>query len=155
MSEPLGVRPVMSEPFHKRHRRWLIGWSIAAVFLVFVGIANIGAGDTEGTSSSNGETQADAGTSADDKYEQTWPKSYSSTTCREWNGEMTTDQRWTAAADMLTGARNKGDGGQGVPPDSLVDEFMGGITTACVVPDMSLAEVGAGLYLTERARFRP
>ncbi len=151
MREPLGTRPAISEPFHVRHRRWVIGWGIAAVFFVFVGIANIGAGDTGGTSS-NDETSADA---ADDKYEQTWPKSYSSTTCHEWNAEMTADQRWAAAADMLTGARNKGDGGQGVPPDSLVDEFMGGTTRACVVPDMSLAEVGAGLYVTERARFRP
>ncbi len=99
---------------------------------------------------SAGERQTD-----DDKYEQTWPKSYSSTTCHEWNAEMTADQRWAAAADMLTGARNKGDGGQGLPPDSMVDEFMGGVTRACVIPEMSLAEVGAGLYLTERARFRP
>jgi hypothetical protein len=46
MREPLGTRPVISEPFHVRHRRWLIGWGIAAVFFVFVGIANIGAGDS-------------------------------------------------------------------------------------------------------------
>lgn len=90
-----------------------------------------------------------------DKYEQTWTKSYSSTTCAEWNEELTDRQQWAASADMLTGARNRGDGGTGLPSDALVDEFQGGVTTACAVPSMSLAEVGAGLYLTERERFRP
>jgi hypothetical protein len=89
------------------------------------------------------------------KYDQTWPKSYGDTTCDEWSGEMTDAQQWTAAADMLTGARNKGDGGKGLPPDSLVDEFQGGVSTACVVPSMTLTDVGVGLYLTERSRFQP
>ena len=120
-------------------------WSMVVVLFLAV-VVN----PTSDTGSSNG-----IGTSDNDKYEQTWPKSYSSTTCREWDAEMTREQQWAAAADMLTGARNTGDGGEGLPPDLLVDEFMGGITTACVVPDMSPAEVGAGLYLTERARFRP
>jgi hypothetical protein len=147
VSEPLGTQPLPSEPepFHKRHRRWLVGWGMVVVLFLAV-VVN----PTNDTGSSNG-----TGTSDNDKYEQTWPESYSSTTCREWHREMTREQQWSAAADMLTGARNKGDGGEGLPPDLLVDEFMGGITTACVVPDMSLAEVGAGLYLTERARFRP
>jgi hypothetical protein len=34
---------------------------------------------------------------------------------------------------MSTGARKKGDGGEGLPPDLLVDEFIGGVSTACVV----------------------
>jgi hypothetical protein len=148
VSKPPGTQPLPSEPepFHQQHRQWLIGWAVVVVlFLAVVVNATNNPGSSDLT-----------GTSTDDKYEQTWPESYSSTTCRKWNEEMTRDQQWTAAADMLTGARNKGDGGEGgLPPDLLVDEFMGGITTACVMPDMSLAEVGAGLYLTERARFRP
>jgi hypothetical protein len=142
------MRPVLSEPpFHVRHRRWLIGWGLtAALFLAFVVNA---ANDTGGSSTGS------SGTSVDDKYDQTWSKSYSRTTCGEWNGEMTADQQWAAAADMLTSARNKGDGGQGLPPDYLVDAFVGGIDAVCVVRDMSLAEAGASLYLTERARFRP
>ena len=141
------MRPVPSEPlFHVRHRRWLIGWGLtAALFLAFVLNA---ANDTGGSSTGTG-------TSVDHKYEQTWSKSYSSTTCSEWNGEMTRRQQWVAAADMLTSARNKGDGGQGLPHDYLVDAFVAGIDTVCVVPDMSLAEAGAGLYLTERDRVRP
>ncbi|MCS5496296.1 hypothetical protein NY547_03465 [Cnuibacter physcomitrellae] len=89
------------------------------------------------------------------KYDQSWPKSYSNTTCTEWNSDMTAAQQFAAAADMLTGARNKGDGGEGLPPDSMISDFQSGVTTACVVPSMSLAEVGAGLYLTERDRYRP
>lgn len=100
-------------------------------------------------------TSAGSEESSNDRYEQTWPKQYSSTTCAEWNDSMTDEQQWAASADMLTGARNTGDGGEGLPPDSLVDEFQSDVTTACVEPTMSLAEVGAALYLTERDRFRP
>jgi hypothetical protein len=52
-------------------------------------------------------------------------------------------------------ARNKKDGGNGLPPDALVTTFQGGITTSCVVPSAKVAEIGAALYLTERAQFRP
>lgn len=109
-----------------------------------------GGGDDSGGESSAGSEPIAAG-----KYDQTWPKSYSSTTCTEWGDEMTEHEQWVAAADMLTGARNKGDGGAGVAPDYLVDTFRGGIDTACVIDTMTLDEVGAGLYLTERARFAP
>lgn len=89
------------------------------------------------------------------KYEQTWGASYSATTCADWSTQMDDHQRWAAAADMLAGARNKGDGGEGLPVDALVDEFEAGISTACVEPTMSLTDVSVGLYLTERERFRP
>lgn len=90
-----------------------------------------------------------------EKYTQTWSKSYSSTSCDEWNSEMSDGQRFAAAADMLAGARNNGDGGSGLPNDSLIGQFQGGVTTACVVPSANIAEIGAGLYLTERETFRP
>ncbi len=103
-----------------------------------------------GADDGSGEGSNDGG-----KYTQTWTKDYAATTCREWNVEVTEDQQWVAAADMLTGARNKGDGGEGLPPESLVNEFKSGITTTCVVPTMSLSETAAGPYLTGRARFQP
>lgn len=92
-----------------------------------------------------------------EKYKQTWAKSYRATTCTDWQGQMTAEQRWAAAADMLTGARSK-DGSDDLPPDELVDTFEAGVTTVCSTPSMdtlNLAEVGATLYLTERARFAP
>ena len=67
---------------------------------------------------------------------------------------MSPSQKFAASADMLAGARNKGDGGTGLPSDSLINEFTSGVSTVCIVPTMSLAEAGAGLYLTE-PRFRP
>lgn len=47
------------------------------------------------------------GATVTSKFRQTWAKSYSSTTCREWSSSMTNAQQW-AASDMLAGARNQG-----------------------------------------------
>ena len=94
-------------------------------------------------------------TATEDRYTQTWAKSYDTTTCSDWTDSMTAAQQWAAAADMLTGARNKGDKGTGLPTDSLVTTFQEGITTACVVPTAKLTDIAVGLYLTERATFRP
>jgi hypothetical protein len=96
------------------------------------------------------------GSNDSDKYTQTWPAAYSATTCAEWHDEMTAAQQWAAAADMLTAARNKGDGGTGLPPDTLVDEFRSGIGLACEAEaTATLADIATGLYLTERATFQP
>ena len=82
------------------------------------------------------------------KYNQTWTKSYGLTICKDWNDEMTTSQQWVAAADMLTGARNKRDGGNGLPPDSLITRFQGAITEACSVDEsQQLPEIAVGVYL--------
>ncbi|MBC9226904.1 MULTISPECIES: hypothetical protein [Aeromicrobium] len=104
-----------------------------------------------------GCTASSDGSSSDetDKYTQTWTKSYSETTCEDWNSAMTDAQQFAAAADMLTGARNNGDGGTGLPADSLIEQFQAGMTTACVVPTVNLAEMSAMLYLTERQTFSP
>lgn len=95
-------------------------------------------------------------TSSDEpgKYEQSWGKSYSATTCGEWLNSMSPDQRTAAAADMLTGARNKGDGGVGLPPDSLVEEFSQDVDSSCATA-ASLAEAGATAYLDGRPYYRP
>ena len=123
-------------------------WIGAGVILVlFAGCAiALGSSDDSG---------GGGGSSNPSKYTQTWPKSYAATNCSEWNSSMSSSQQFAAAADMLTGARNRGDGGVGLPPDSLIDDFRQGVTTACVIDTMSLADVGAGLYLTDRDRFRP
>lgn len=89
------------------------------------------------------------------KYVQTWPKAYSDTTCEDWVGPMTRAQNFAAAADMLTAARNKRDGGAGVPSDALISEFEDGITRACVIPTMVLTDVAVELYLTDHQRFKP
>ena len=89
------------------------------------------------------------------KYDQTWTTSYSSTTCGQWLGEMTEQQRWAAAADMLLGARSK-DGDADLPPDDLVTAFGSGIANVCEVESsVSITDVAVELYLAERSRFAP
>jgi hypothetical protein len=90
------------------------------------------------------------------RYNQTWTKSYGLTTCGDWNDEMTDSQQWVAAADMLTGTRKKWDGGEGLPPDSLITRFQGDITEACSVDDNhQLPEIAVGIYLIGRDRYSP
>ena len=99
----------------------------------------------------------DASTGTDDsasKYTQTWSKQYSDTTCSDWNDEMTEQQHFSAAADILTSARNKLDDGTGLPSDALIREFEDGITNVCVEPTMTLTDATYGLYATE-PRFHP
>jgi hypothetical protein len=91
---------------------------------------------------------------ATSKYTQTWPQIYSETTCADWLNELTAGQQFAASADMLAGARNKGDGGTGLPPDSMIDEFSSGISNVCVESTMAITDAAVGLYLTE-PRFHP
>lgn len=61
---------------------------------------------------------------------QTWGKDYSNTSCSERHQQMTSAQGFAAADDMLVGARGV-DGGEGLPPDSLIRQFEGDIGGAC------------------------
>jgi hypothetical protein len=56
---------------------------------------------------------------------------------------------------MLTAARHKGDGGTGLPPDSLIRTFEADISEGCLVPEMTIDEIGAGIYLTGRTQYSP
>ncbi|MDR6613603.1 hypothetical protein [Leifsonia sp. 1010] len=106
-----------------------------------------------GCSSSSHEALSGDETSID-KYTQTWPKQYSDTTCEDWNNQMTPAQQFAAAADILSSARDKLDGGTGVAPDDLIRQFQSGITNVCVIDSMTLTDASYGLYATE-ARFHP
>ena len=90
------------------------------------------------------------------RYNQTWTKSYGLTTCGDWNDEMTDSEQWVAAADILTGARKKWDGGEDLPADSLITQFQREITAACSVDDdHQLPEIAVGTYLMSRDRYSP
>ena len=90
------------------------------------------------------------------RYNQTWTKSYGLTTCGDWNNEMTDSEQWVAAADILTGARKKWDGGEDLPADSLITQFQREITGACSVDDdHQLPEIAVGTYLMSRDRYSP
>jgi hypothetical protein len=69
---------------------------------------------------------------------------------------MTDSQQWAAAADILTGARKKWDGGEDLPADSLITRFQRDITEACSVDDdHQLPEIAVGMYLIGRDRYSP
>jgi hypothetical protein len=90
------------------------------------------------------------------RYNQTWTKSYGLTTCGDWNDQMTDSQQWVAAADILTGARKKWDGGEDPPGDPLITRFQRDITEACSVDDdHQLPEIAVGTYLIGRDRYSP
>jgi hypothetical protein len=93
------------------------------------------------------------------KYTQTWSKSYQATTCTEWTSQMTGQQRFAAAADMLAGARNKGDRGSGLPPEALIVRFQNDVTEGCSVPataeQLTVAAAGASVYLIGHDTYRP
>lgn len=70
---------------------------------------------------------------------------------------MSDRQRWAAAADMLTGARKRdGAGDDALPDDGQVDDFVAAVSRVCgAAPSTSVAEAGAGVYVTEGSRFNP
>lgn len=124
---------------------WLI---MLGAFILIVVVVVVG-GVVHASRSHDNSTSA-----VDDKYVQTWQSDYSETTCDDWTSTMTAEQKFAAAADILASARNKIDGGSGLPSDSLIDEFRDGITNVCVLPTMTLTDATYGLYSTE-PRFHP
>lgn len=89
-----------------------------------------------------------------DKYEQTWTKSYSKTTCSDWLKTMTPAQQFAAAADILTSGRNKVDNGTGMPSDSLIEDFQAATTDYCVIPSMTLTDATYAVYMDGK-KYRP
>lgn len=94
---------------------------------------------------------------ATDKYTQTWTKSYSTTTCDDWQDSMTDAQTWAAAADILTSGRNKINGGTGLPPESLITSFRDDITEGCTadVPGLIITDVAYGVYTIGHDQYGP
>ena len=99
--------------------------------------------------------QGTAPASDADRYRQSWGKNYSDTSCSEWHQQMTSAQRFAAAADMLVGARGV-DGGEGLPPDSLISQFEGDIGEACEAGNvLPLNEVAVGIYVIGKQTYGP
>ncbi|GHA01387.1 hypothetical protein ACFOOM_12195 [Streptomyces echinoruber] len=84
-----------------------------------------------------------------DKYEQTWKRPYSNTTCGDFLSGMNGHERWVTAADMLSAAR-RSDGGSGLPADSEITRFQKDMSAACEgSADAKVTEIGAALYLMD------
>ena len=125
------------------------------IFIIVGGVMLLIAALAVYNSTTGNNTDTDTAYVADtSKYNQTWQTDYASTTCDDWLSQMTSSQRFAASADILTSARNKIDGGSGLPSDSLIDEFTDGLDNVCVIPSMTLTDASYGLYTTE-PRFSP
>ena len=82
-----------------------------------------------------------------------WTLDYVTTTCRQYNGDMTEAQRLVAADAILNGdwyadPPSATGGGEGYPnpPDSLVSQFDGAVSQACAsVPTKSLDNASNGV----------
>jgi hypothetical protein len=91
-------------------------------------------------------------TPADIRFKQTWTTSYNATTCGDWNYNMTPEQRWTMAADLLYAVR----GVTALPPDDLITEFASGISTSCTPTDvLKVNEAAAALYTLAQGVYGP
>lgn len=102
-----------------------------------------------GDSSSSSSQQ-----SSNDKYTQTWSKSYDATSCLEWGTLMSQKEKWVASADMLSSLRKVDGLANPLPLDTLVDTFSEAIDTACAVEDMKISEVAVGVYVSEELLFK-
>lgn len=89
-----------------------------------------------------------------DKYAQTWTKSYSKTTCKEWLNAMTPAQQFAVSAEILTNGRNKVDEGTGMPSDSLIRDFQTATSDYCTIPSVTLTDATYAVYMDGK-RFRP
>lgn len=122
--------------------------------LILITVVALVAGFSSLFSDSDDDTRSTPVAESVSKYTQTWGQAYSDTSCADWNDQMTSGQKFAASADILASARNKIDGGTGLPSDALIDEFSAGVTTVCIIPSMTLMDATYGLYTTE-PRFHP
>jgi hypothetical protein len=97
---------------------------------------------------------AGCGGGGEDKYEQTWDTAYSSTTCTQFAGEMTDDERFAMAADMITGAATDKNPDAGLPPDSLVKDVVSQMSTACEAEgSVVMTDIAVGLFMIDSSLY--
>jgi hypothetical protein len=75
-----------------------------------------------------------------------WPKTAGETSCREWTGEMTGEQRAALGAAMLLALREN-DGGTVRPRDDVLKAFATAVGDVCeTTPDEKVSAVAATIY---------
>jgi len=109
--------------------------------LVTAGAAGCGDGEPEST-----------------KYVQTWTKDYGDTTCAEFVDEMTTQQRFVMAGDMLVRVWRAEDPDARIPTDEEMTSFAVAVGLVCADEELAdvlkATEIAAALY-TLSDGFRP
>ncbi len=83
------------------------------------------------------------------QYDQTWTKTYATTTCADWNSRMTDHEQYVMAADFLT-VFHQSDGIDGVPSDTDIGYWVAGLTAACEADgsdNLKMAEIASLMYV--------
>lgn len=92
--------------------------------------------------------------SGDDRYTQTWPTPYASTTCGAWSSQMSAEQRFAGSSDILTELRRAAGVGAGRPADALITAFESGITSTCALSAASPVLTAGQLVFELDAAYR-
>ena len=72
-------------------------------------------------------------------YQQTWAKSYSSTTCGDWLHTMTESQRFVFSHDVIIALKAYDQS------DTYARSFVADITKGCAADSLKVAEVAAAI----------
>lgn len=91
------------------------------------------------------------------RYVQTWGTDYDHTTCRQWTAQMSDQQRWTAAFEMLRDDRSNDQAISILPADALVDRFKADLDTRCgdkEAVDTAISDIASDAYLATRSGYR-
>ena len=82
-------------------------------------------------------------------YEQTWQKSYATTTCAEWNSTMSDKQQFAAAGDLLW-AHLQDNGAKDRPDRSSIEGFQTVLGQGCTRDETAtVKEIGEGIGLPD------
>lgn len=120
--------------------------SLTRVFVAVIAVAGISLAGCGG-----GSTQASS-----KKFEQTWSTSYGQTTCKQWFNDMTANERFVAAADMLVGAQKTERPDVDLPDDKLITRFEGDISEGCEpIATMKITDEATFIYLSAPDQYGP
>jgi hypothetical protein len=95
-----------------------------------------------------------SGASGAGKYDQSWSKTYASTTCDEFASQMTEHEQFVMAADMITSTAADRTGNKDLPPDSLVDNVVSQMSTACEADStVKMTDIAVGLFMIDSSLY--
>jgi hypothetical protein len=111
---------------------------------------------TAGCGSSSGTPKAAAGSDMA-RYVQTWNTDYDHTICTQWGSQMSDQQRWTAAFELLRDNRRSDASIVKLPSDALVNRFKDDLATRCAsgaAGQTAISDIASDAYLAGRSGYR-
>lgn len=98
---------------------------------------------------------------ASTKFKQTWTKSYSQTTCGDWDDLMEPHQRFVMAGDFLLNIHQGEKGSTDpavvpIPPDNIINAFVAAMSNECSDHhSVSVTLASAAAYKDNLDLFKP